>query len=86
MLYLNKGKEMISWRIKKVVKKTKTYFEATYKKHYFIIEWDKTCDSWSIRVWSDNGEGMASYLGHWGNSGYDIDDAIYEAMRGSGLI
>ena len=85
MLYLNKGKEMISWRIKKVVKKTKTYFEATYKKHIFIIEWQHNRKEWLINVLHEK-TGKKAYLGYWGSVGYDIDDAIYEAMRGSGLI
>lgn len=76
---------MIIWRIKKVVKKTKKYFEATYKKHYFVIQWDDSLKKWYIEVQPNNNRTFA-YLGHWGNEKYDIDDAIYEAMRGSRLI
>ena len=75
---------MIAWRIKKVVKKTKTYFEASYKKHDFIIKWDKQFNEWDIEVCDK--EGLPVYLGNWGNDKYDMDDAIYEAMRGSGLL
>jgi len=75
---------MITWRIKKIVKKTKTYFEATYKKHYFVIEWDKKTRIWDIEVRAKDG-GLA-YNGYWGNETENIDDAIYEAMRGSGLL
>lgn len=77
---------MIAWKIKKVIKKTKKYFEATYKKHRFLIVWKEEWNRWNILVVSDYENGDIVYNGFWGNKNYDIDDAIYEAMRGSGLI
>ena len=77
---------MIAWRIKKVIKKTRKYFEANYKKHYIVIRWDKLCNNWQIGVFENNSKGLACYLGSWGTVKDNIDDAIYEAMRGSGLI
>ena len=76
---------MISWKIKKVKLKTKKYFEAEYKKHIFIIKWEKNTKSWLINVIEEK-TGSLAYLGYWGNETENIDDAIYEAMRGSGLI
>jgi len=75
---------MIAWRIKKVKKKTKTYFEATYKYHKFIIAWNFTNKVWNINVTDKNKQ--IAYSGFWGNETENIDDAIYEAMRGSGLL
>ena len=77
---------MISWRIKKVVKKTKTYFEGYYKDHRIVVQWTDIGKKWIIVVTMIKENEPMVYRGFWGNKNYDIDDAIYEAMRGSGLI
>ena len=77
---------MISWRIKKIKLKSNTHFDAMYKNHHIKISWNMEIGEWNIFVNPNDKNEPIAYVGSWGNKNYDIDDAIYEAMRGSGLI
>jgi hypothetical protein len=67
-----------------VERRTADEFHAWYKGHHVSINREAGAKQWYIQVTAPNGD--YTYDGWWGECGSTIDDAIEQALWGSGLL